>query len=215
MTSHTQTPTMTMRHQGIFNPTIRKITVVGAGGIGSPTVLMLAKMGFKNIEVYDNDTVDEVNIGSQLYQIPDIGKQKVDALKEQVSAFAGIEIVPHNKKTDGKGILTSVLILAVDCIETRREIAENAMYDYLVDGRMGGETYSVIYCPSPLRENYITEHIFPKEEAAPVACSERAVAYNTFGCASLICSTIKRINNNEEVPGEQHFCFVNRQYIQA
>lgn len=209
----TQTPMMTMRHQNILNPNIHKITVVGAGGIGSPTVLLLAKMGFKNIEVYDHDTVDEVNIGSQLYKISDIGKLKVDALKEQVLDFSGCEITTKNEKTDGGGLVTSVLILAVDCIDARKQIADNASFDHLIDGRMGGEAFTVLHYPSREVENYLTDHIFPKEEAAQIACSERAIAYNTFACASLIASTVKKINNNDPIINEQHFCFINNEYI--
>jgi tRNA A37 threonylcarbamoyladenosine dehydratase len=55
------------------------ITVVGAGAIGSFTVLTLAKMGFNNITVFDDDEIDFVNINNQFYRISDIGKKKVDA----------------------------------------------------------------------------------------------------------------------------------------
>lgn len=205
---------MTSRHYGILVPKIQSIAIVGCGGIGSPTALLLAKMGFKNIHVYDDDTVDEVNIGSQLYKIQDVGRLKVDALKEQVMDFAGVEITIHPERTDGKGVMAELLIIAVDCIDARKEIAQNAQYDYLIDGRMGGETYSVFSYPKMLVDDYLADHFFEKSEAAPVPCTAKAIVYNTFGCASLIASTAKTINNLEVPPTEQHFCFLNKEYIQ-
>lgn len=58
-----------------------RISIVGAGAIGSFTALGLLKMGFRNLILWDHDVVAVENIGTQLYGHADIGKPKVQALK--------------------------------------------------------------------------------------------------------------------------------------
>lgn len=198
------------RHSGILKPKDSKITVVGAGGIGSVTALCLAKMGFQNIEVIDYDEVDEVNIGSQLYRIKDVGRPKVEALAEQILEYSGTKIKATQQKTDGNGLLTGILVLAVDSIDVRKEIAENATFEYMIDGRMGGQVFSIYTYPMEKKEVYLKEHIFPASEADPTECTSKAICYNTFGIASFICNEVKKINNGEALIPEQHYCFVNR-----
>lgn len=200
------------RHLDILKPKIANITVIGAGGIGSALVMMLAKMGFTGLTVYDFDRIDDVNIGSQWYRISDIGQLKVEALKSLVKDFAGVEINAIPQKTDGKGLQTEVLILAVDSIEARAEIAKNASYEYLIDGRMGGETFSVYNYLGVEKDDYLKDRIFPSEEAVQLPCTAKAICYNTFGIASFLANQVKKINNVEPLKQQQHYCFINEAY---
>ena len=43
------------------------ITIIGVGAIGSWTTLALAKMGFQNLTVFDDDKVSIENMNSQFY----------------------------------------------------------------------------------------------------------------------------------------------------
>lgn len=56
------------------------IKVFGIGSIGSNLVKQLALVGFKNIVVYDFDTVDLDNIGSQEFRLPHVGMKKTEAM---------------------------------------------------------------------------------------------------------------------------------------
>ena len=72
------------RQNRILNPDecYSNIHIIGAGSTGSFIALNLAKMGMKNIIVYDFDKVEEPNIPNQFYRIKDVGKYKVTALKQ-------------------------------------------------------------------------------------------------------------------------------------
>lgn len=60
------------------------ILVLGIGGIGSNTVEILYRAGFRNFTFIDCDKVDESNLIRQIpYNYNDIGKNKVSALKEK------------------------------------------------------------------------------------------------------------------------------------
>ena len=179
-----------MRQWDLLDPSaIDEITIVGAGGVGSTTALLLSKMGFTKIRVYDFDTVEQYNIGSQIYRIRDIGKPKVEALKEIIEDASGLVIDARNEKV--AEVKTQVLILAVDNIEARRELAEKSEYEICIDGRMGAETFNAYYFLSEERDIY-AKTIFPQGDAEELPCTGKAIAYNTFGLGSIIAALVKK-----------------------
>ncbi len=62
----------------------KNILVLGIGGIGSIVIQILARAGFKNFTVVDYDIVENSNLIRQLYNLSDIGKYKVDVIKEKL-----------------------------------------------------------------------------------------------------------------------------------
>lgn len=64
-----------------------RVLVVGAGGLGSPTLLYLAAAGIGKIGIIDPDIVDLSNLQRQvLYTMNDIGKPKVEIAKARILA---------------------------------------------------------------------------------------------------------------------------------
>jgi molybdopterin/thiamine biosynthesis adenylyltransferase len=63
-----------------------KVLVIGAGGLGSPTILYLAAAGVGTIGIADGDLVDYTNLQRQvIHSTADLGKQKTISAKEKVS----------------------------------------------------------------------------------------------------------------------------------
>ncbi len=59
--------------------------IVGCGGIGCYTALQLAFLGVRRLILVDMDKVDETNLNRQFFYESDIGKMKVDALKDKLT----------------------------------------------------------------------------------------------------------------------------------
>ena len=56
-----------------------RVLVVGAGGLGSPVLQLLARSGVAHITVIDDDRVDESNLHRQtLYTRDDVGHSKIE-----------------------------------------------------------------------------------------------------------------------------------------
>ncbi|NNE18401.1 MAG: HesA/MoeB/ThiF family protein [Myxococcales bacterium] len=56
-----------------------RVLVVGAGGLGSPVLRLLAQSGAAEITVIDDDQVDESNLHRQtLYTADDVGRSKIE-----------------------------------------------------------------------------------------------------------------------------------------
>lgn len=125
-----------------------RIDVVGCGAVGSKIVMELAKLGISNIHVWDADDVESHNISNQAFYLDDIGKPKVDAMKDHVLRATGIEIKTHNQFIEGKEDLGRVVFLCVDTMSARKSIFENCLKhnfitDLTVEVRMGIEELRV------------------------------------------------------------------------
>lgn len=176
------------------------ITIIGAGGIGSWTAFILAKMGY-NITVYDNDVLETVNIGSQLYPLQFCNKTKVNAMEEMFNFFDrnyyGYDAIADRFTEDHAA--DYYMICAVDNMATRKLSVEkwfkyneengwvnNPIY---IDGRMDAESIE-IYCLTCAEDFHKYQHsLFNDEEVSDAPCSFKSTPYT----AALIGSRITSI----------------------
>jgi len=65
-----------------------RVTVVGAGGLGCPAAQALAAAGVGAIRIIDADRVELSNLPRQfLHHTKDVGRYKVDSIKEKIEAM--------------------------------------------------------------------------------------------------------------------------------
>ena len=174
------------------------ISIVGIGGIGSFLTLTLAKMGFEDISVYDDDTVEDHNLPNQLYRTKDRGFSKTSGLFDMVDTFTGVNIKPYNKKWLTKDSRKGVLISAVDNMDTRQAMFIHAVSNkqtipLFMDGRMGrlqAEVYTVKTDKKSDIKTY-EKRLWRPDQVAPLRCTEKAIIYNVLFIASMICSQLK------------------------
>jgi adenylyltransferase/sulfurtransferase len=66
-----------------------RVLVVGAGGLGSPVLRLLAASGVDHITVIDDDVVDESNLHRQtLYTSSDVGRSKIEQTARVLRALS-------------------------------------------------------------------------------------------------------------------------------
>lgn len=61
----------------------QRLLIAGCG-IGSSLAICATRMGFRNFLLVDGDTVDVHNLNRQFYEAADIGRLKVEALRDQI-----------------------------------------------------------------------------------------------------------------------------------
>ncbi len=174
------------------------IHIIGAGAIGSFTALTLAKLGFEDITVWDDDIVDDVNMNCQFYRISDIGKPKVVALKELIRDFTGVDINVKQEKY-ASGQLKGVVIMALDSMAARQLVWDNHKVfsvgtKLIIDSRMGAET-ALCYAMNPLDPKDIASYektLYSDEVAEHERCTAKSTMYTVLGIASHIANIVKR-----------------------
>jgi molybdopterin-synthase adenylyltransferase len=201
------------RQRGYFDPSRHggSVTLIGAGGIGSPTGLALAKLGVPRIDVIDFDTVETHNLPNQMFTAGRLGESKSFALASDMQSHAPeVEVNAHRGKVTEDGIFVAtesgdgvtsylprgVVIGALDSMEARQhlwEAVKDVPYvDLLIDGRLGGEAI-VIYAVNPQRDaDYYEATLHPDEDGVELPCSRRQVIDVGFAVAALITRAVRR-----------------------
>ena len=181
-------------------------TLIGVGGLGSPTAIALSKMGVEEMTIYDPDVVDIHNVPNQMYSVNDIGQYKVDAIAEFVGGF-GTKV--NGRKTEyHKQGLKGVVIVSVDTMKARKAVWESAKFSpnipLLIDMRMGAEVGRIFTAnPTSLDSiKFYEENLYDDEDAQELPCTAQAIIYNTFGMASWACKLVKSFIMGETVPQE-------------
>ncbi|MDQ5935756.1 MAG: hypothetical protein QG574_3071 [Cyanobacteriota bacterium erpe_2018_sw_21hr_WHONDRS-SW48-000092_B_bin.40] len=170
----------TTRHVDVFSPDAfgkRRIDVIGAGASGSRIVLALAKLGLENIHVFDFDVVEAHNIANQVFSQVDIGRPKVEALRDIVKAHTGLEITIYNERVDGSQKLGDVVFLLTDTMSSRQEIWKKAIRykvatKLMIETRMGVDQGRV-YVVNPTRSAQVKgweETLYDDDVAEVSAC---------------------------------------------
>ena len=96
-----------------------KVLIIGAGGLGCPVAEYLSRAGIGKIGIVDNDKIELSNIHRQsLFGTPDIGKLKVEVVKNK------IKLINSNTKVKAYKI-------RLNKKNFEKIINE---YDYIVDG---------------------------------------------------------------------------------
>lgn len=184
------------RQLDIFSPSNFKkpITVIGAGATGSYVVWILAKMGCRDITVYDFDTIENYNPPNQMYGPLHVGRKKVDALAEIVMSGTGIAITPVPERF-ANGSLNGIVFVLTDTMASRKEIWENSIrynlsVDLLIETRMAAEG-GMVYAVEPLIPRQIAGYektLYKDSEADEPPCSRRAIAPTVAAIAGIAVS---------------------------
>jgi hypothetical protein len=194
------------RQMTLCNPTDfkdKQVTIIGAGGIGAMTTLLLAKCGFEHLMVYDFDTLDEVNGPNQMLPIHRenavyptyFGTFKVWALVDLVYSMTSNYVEPYPYHYTNQP-LSEVVISAVDSMAVRKDIWNAAKSDpnvaFLVDGRMGRESlaiYAVDLLDQANCESYEAT-LHDDSEALQIPCTEKATIFTNAQIASWITKIV-------------------------
>ena len=174
----------------------KSITIVGAGAVGSFTTLCLAKMGFVDLTVFDDDTVSEVNLGNQFYRFKDIGKPKVEALAEIVKDFSGTEIKAFPVRYTGH-VPVRVVVAAVDSMASRKDIwgKERGRFGsfWFVDPRMGAEQASIRIAKTQVPDTWQAyERTLWDDSAIPnEPCTAKSTVYTAASLGATVAQTVR------------------------
>ena len=98
--------------------------VGGAGGIGSWLAFFLSRIGY-TVTIMDFDIIEAHNLGGQLFTNSDIGKHKVNAVKDIQDSFAvSHNVFPYIDRVTRDTQVEKYVFSAFDNMVARRELFE-------------------------------------------------------------------------------------------
>ncbi|HOJ49910.1 MAG TPA: sulfur carrier protein ThiS adenylyltransferase ThiF [Spirochaetota bacterium] len=100
------------------------VGIAGVGGLGSNVAFALARIGVGNIIIADFDVVEPSNLNRQQYFIKDIGRPKVEALKDSLKMVNPyINIETYNVKLDSSNIreVFKNSFIVIECFDKAEE----------------------------------------------------------------------------------------------
>jgi molybdopterin/thiamine biosynthesis adenylyltransferase/rhodanese-related sulfurtransferase len=131
-----------------------RVLVIGAGGLGAPTLLYLAAAGVGTIGIVDDDVVDESNLQRQIiHGVSDVGRSKAQSARDSIAEINPlVDVRVHEVRLDRHN--------AVDLFE---------QYDLIVDGTDNFATRYLVNDAAVLaRKPYIWGSIYRFEGQASV-----------------------------------------------
>ncbi len=182
-----------------------KVLVIGAGGLGSPTLLYLAAAGVGTIGIIDFDRVDDSNLQRQvIHGVDTVGELKVDSAKKAIARlnpFVQVDTYSERLERDIAIELFSrydLIIDGTDNFATRYLVNDacvlaNKPYVWGSIFRFEGQA-SVFWENAPNRLGLNYRDLYPEPPPPEVApsCSEGGV----FG---ILCASIASIMATEAV----------------
>lgn len=169
-----------------------EVTMIGgAGGIGSWLTFFLNKAGFKTI-VYDFDTIEEHNLGGQLFRQNDVGDTKVNAIYKIVNEFCGQQVTTFNERITGDSPTHYFMFSAFDNMQARKDLFEVwkrsipncPVTPIYLDGRLTMEQLQ-IFCVTPENmEQYEKDYLFNDSEVEDAPCTMRQTSHSAAMIAS-------------------------------
>lgn len=164
------------------------VTVIGAGGIGSALITLMSIMGFKDVIVYDDDSVQEHNRSTTLYPKGYVGKSKVIAAEEAFMSYGDVEqkILPLEQRWNGGTIsnLSNIVFMCPDNMKTREAVylkwVDNPRRKLLVDMRMGALGMEVVTVTK--KDDYFWKDFIEDGVLEPEECTMK----HTIFCANIV-----------------------------
>ena len=180
----------------------QKVIIAGMGGIGSNLAFQVARMNPEAMFLYDNDTVETVNMSGQLFSRNDIGRTKVDAVAEKISSFTTTQhVYALNERYTSVSERGDIMMCGFDNMAARRVFFE-AWLEYIeskseeekkhclfLDGRLSIDTLQ-IFCITGNDiyniKRYAEKHLFSDSEADETVCSMKQTTYLACMIGSLM-----------------------------
>lgn len=186
-----------------------KIAIVGCGSIGSFLAFALNKIGFRNIILIDDDTIEKHNVATQFYLKGDVGQYKVETL----SSYLDGNITTHiTKVKETHKIKADIIFICVDSLKARKTILTSILNSYesykipklIIDGRMHRLVFRIFTVPlndQKILNNYAATILEPEFEGA---CTEKGIIQNVFAIVSVMVEQLRKV-----ISGQEFFAIMN------
>ncbi len=167
------------------------VIVAGLGGIGSWLSFFLARQECE-LHIFDMDTIEELNLGGQLYSMDNIGSTKEEGVQELCKAFSGSTNIYNYGEYKQDSIRDKYMFSAFDNLSARKLMFKNweavkGEDKIFIDGRMSLTTFDVFFV-TPDRAKQYKEDLYSDIKIDPLNCNLKATSHCGAMCAGMMVS---------------------------
>lgn len=181
-----------------------RITLGGAGGIGSWFGVLVSRLKPASLIVYDPDTVEAANLSGQCYGYGSVGQYKTQALHnlmKSMSNYYGATGI-NGEFNEESQYTSPIMVGAFDNMTARREFYHKWKHIYkdnpnalFIDGRLAAEEFQIFSIKGKdiyHMHLYEDKFLFSDSEAEETLCSYKQTSH----CAAMIASVMINILTN-------------------
>lgn len=200
------------RHSDIFDPGVfgdRRVDVIGTGATGSKVALAVAKLGVRNLHVWDFDQVEPHNLANQAFAERHLGMNKAEAAAQVVYEATGWPVTAHAKAYEGEPLGEFVFALP-DSMAARRLVFDSLRFSMtakrVFESRLGvGEGQLYNYVPTdPADRTRYEATLFSDDEAnVPVSACGTTISVGPTGdvlVGMMVWQFIQAVNGEQKLP---------------
>lgn len=105
------------------------ITICGAGAIGGNLAILMASQNFVNLRIIDKDRIEERNVGTQPYTLPELRSYKANSLRKYLYRKCKAHVEPHIVELKAENAVSllkgsDLVVDAFDNSKSRRTVKE-------------------------------------------------------------------------------------------
>lgn len=185
-----------------YNPDLT-ITILGAGGIGSWLSTCLCRQGYE-MYIYDMDTIEALNIGSQDYNLSHIGRNKAEVAVSEAKLKGNDRALAMGKFTEESPV-DNIMFACFDNMKYRKIAFDNWLeyqmskseeyreanpleVNVYIDMRMSAESWQVYMITNLLDAEKYKLTLFDDADLPDLPCSYKATCQTGMGVASYASS---------------------------
>ncbi len=182
-----------------------RIGIAGAGGLGSNCALNLVRVGFKKFTIVDFDVVEASNLDRQFYFADQIGKNKVEALKEnllRINSELELEVKKNKIEKENVGKLFKDCEIVVECFD-KAEYKSMIVEEMLLDNKfivsvsgVGGIGNSDEIKIKKIKENFIVVGDLKSDIQISPALSPRVIIAAAKQADVILEYVLKKLDKN-------------------
>jgi len=165
------------------------ITIGGAGATGSHIAMILSRYGHQ-LTIWDNDSVDTVNLGAQGYHMKHLGMPKVDAIKELCASFSGEDnVTAKNELFTEDSPIESICFSCFDSMKARKDMFESWVQEAItndgstpcvfIDGRILYGTMDIFIVTKDTIDEY-RKSLFDDSEGVDGSCTLKITTHYAY-----------------------------------
>jgi molybdopterin/thiamine biosynthesis adenylyltransferase len=174
--------------------------LVGLGGIGSWTALLLSRLDPAMLVFIDDDRFDETNLCGQLVDIKSMNKLKTSVATGIAKEFSGYQKIAclSERFTGEEYPCFKNMVCGLDSMEARRNCFERWLslhegkHCFFIDGRLAAERLQVFFVrgDSPWSIEEYKKHLPSDAEVPDAPCSYKQTSHFAAMIAALITNRV-------------------------